>query len=115
VIKVVEKPKEWLSDYAVTGLYLYDNRVIKAAKNLEPSERGEIEIVDLHKFYLRRNELRATIFKGEWLDAGTFDSLLEASQTVKQKKLYKKFHPLVDKAIAEFNAELKEISKKKLN
>lgn len=113
-IRIVEKPKEWLSDFAVTGLYLYDGRVSKFAKALKPSSRGEIEISDLNSAYLRRGELKVTIFKGAWLDAGTFDSLLEAGRVVKQKKLYKKFHPLVDKAIAEFNAELKDICKKKL-
>jgi glucose-1-phosphate thymidylyltransferase len=112
--KIVEKPKEWLSDYAVTGLYLYDCRVIEAAKSLKPSERGEIEITDLNNFYLKKNELRVKVFEGEWLDAGTFDSLLAAGNIVKEKKLYKNFHPIVDSAIADFNCELKEICKKKL-
>jgi len=58
--------------------------------------------------------LKVTIFDGEWLDAGTFDSLLEAGRIVKQKKLYKKFHPIVNRAIAEFNLEMKNICKKKL-
>lgn len=113
-IKIVEKPKDWLSDYAATGLYLYDHRVVEAAKKLAPSERGEIEITDLNNFYLRKKELKVTIFDGEWLDAGTFDSLLEAGRIVKQKKLYKKFHPIVNRAIAEFNLEMKNICKKKL-
>ncbi|GBE16931.1 glucose-1-phosphate thymidylyltransferase 1 [bacterium BMS3Abin15] len=113
-IKIVEKPKEWLSDYVVTGLYLYDNRVVGAAKNLKPSERGEIEIVDLHNFYLEQGELKVTPFEGAYLDAGTHDSLSEASRVVKEKGIYKKFHPLVDKAITNFSQELKEISKKKL-
>ncbi len=111
---IVEKPKEWISDYIIPGLYLYDNRVVMAAKNLKPSERGEIEITDLHKFYLKKGELRVSVIKGAWLDAGTFDSLLEAGNVVKNKKLYKKFHPLVDRSIAEFNAEMKEIYKKRL-
>jgi len=111
---IVEKPKEWVSDYIIPGLYLFDRRVVKAAKSLKPSDRGEIEITDLHKFYLKKGELRVSVIKGAWLDAGTVDSLLEAGNVVKQKKLYKNFHPLVDKAIAEFNEELKGICKKKL-
>ncbi len=114
VEKIVEKPKEWLSDYAIVGLYLYDSRVIKTAKHLKPSERGELEIVDLHNFYLKKGELKVTVVKGAWLDAGTVDSLLEASQVVKRKKIYKRFHPIIEKAIMEYNTELKDICKKKL-
>ena len=112
--KIVEKPKEWISDYIIPGLYLYDQRVVKAAKRLKPSERGEIEIVGLHNFYLKKKELKVSVIKGAWLDAGTMDSLLEAGNIVKKKKLYKRFHPLIDKAINEFNEELKGICKKKL-
>lgn len=114
VFKIVEKPKEWISDYAIAGLYLYDQRVVAVAKKLKPSSRGEIEITDLHNFYLKKKELKVTIFDGAWLDAGTVDSLLEAGNIVKDKQLYKNFHPLIDLAIMEFNAELKEICKKKL-
>lgn len=113
-VEIVEKPKEWISDYAITGLYLYDNKVVEAAKNLKPSVRGEVEITDMHKFYLGKNELEVTTFEGSWLDAGTIDSLLEAGNIVKEKQLYKNFDPLVDAAIAEFNEELKTIAKKKL-
>ena len=114
VISIEEKPQQPKSNYSVTGLYVYDNRVAKIAKNLTPSVRGEIEITDLNNQYLAMGELVAQKIKGEWLDAGTFDSLLEASNIVKNKKLYKKFDPMVDKAIAEFNEELKGIAKKKL-
>jgi len=113
-VQIVEKPKEWISDYAITGLYLYDSRVVEAAKNLKPSARGEVEITDLHKFYLNLNELEVTTFEGKWMDAGTIDSLLEAGNIVKQKKLYKNFDPMIDAAIAEFNEELKAIAKKRL-
>lgn len=68
-IKIVEKPKEWISDYAVTGLYLFDKRVVRFAKNLKPSDRGEIEVTDLNNLYLKKGELKVTIFKGAWLDA----------------------------------------------
>lgn len=84
--KIVEKPKEWLSDYAVTGLYLYDNRVIGATKNLKPSARGELEIVDLHNYYLNLGELMVSTVEGAWLDAGTFDSLLEANLLAAKKE-----------------------------
>ncbi|MFH0969615.1 MAG: sugar phosphate nucleotidyltransferase [Patescibacteria group bacterium] len=113
-IKIVEKPKEWISDYAIPGLYIYDNQVLKVAKEVKPSDRGEIEITSLHNYYLEKGELEVGIVKGEWLDAGTFDSLLEAGNIVKKKEIYKKFDPLIEKAIAEFNEELKNIAKKKL-
>lgn len=113
-ISVIEKPTEFVSDYAITGLYLYDNRVIEIAKRLAPSDRGEIEITDINKKYLEMGELAVEKIEGAWLDAGTFDSLLEAGNIVKEKELYKKFDPLIDEAIAEFNAELKNIAKKKL-
>ncbi len=113
-IEVVEKPTEWLSDFAVTGLYIYDNRVVEVAKNAVPSERGEIEITSLQNFYLQKGELQVSIVEGEWLDAGTFDSLLEAGNIVKNKEIYKKFDPIIDQAIEEFNAELKVLAKKRL-
>lgn len=113
-VKIVEKPKKWISDYAVAGLYIYDNRVVKAAKKVKPSKRGEIEITDLNNYYLDLGELTVSPFKGEWLDAGTFDSLLEAGNIVKKKKLYEKFDPLINEAIAEFNEELKALAKKRL-
>lgn len=78
-IKIVEKPKEFLSDYAVTGLYIFDNRVSGIAKSLRPSARNELEITDIHNWYLERGELKADVVNGEWIDAGTFDSLLKAS------------------------------------
>ncbi|MFH1838362.1 MAG: sugar phosphate nucleotidyltransferase [Candidatus Kuenenbacteria bacterium] len=113
-IKIVEKPKEWISDYAVPGLYIYDNRVIEVAKTVKPSYRGEIEITDLQNWFLKRGELEVGIIKGKWFDAGTFDSLLEASQCVKEKKLYENFHPIINEAIKEFNEELKALTKIKI-
>ncbi|TSC53182.1 MAG: Glucose-1-phosphate thymidylyltransferase [Parcubacteria group bacterium LiPW_39] len=114
VISIEEKPARPKSNYCVTGAYVFDWRVVAIAKNLKPSDRGEIEITDINNKYLMMGELAVEKIKGEWLDAGTFDSLLEAGHIVKNKKLYKNFHPLIDKAIAAFNAELKEICKKKL-
>ena len=83
--EIVEKPKKWISDYAITGLYLYDKRVVEIAEKLKPSERGELEIVDLHKWYLEQGELDVSIVKGIWEDAGTFDSLLAVQQLAKDK------------------------------
>ncbi|MFA6184430.1 MAG: sugar phosphate nucleotidyltransferase [Parcubacteria group bacterium] len=113
-VEIVEKPNNWISDYAVTGLYLYDNQSVEIAKKMKPSKRGEIEITDINKYYLKKKKLEVTLFDGEWLDAGTPDSLLEASQIVKEKGISKNFHPILKKAIEEFNEELKIRSKKKL-
>lgn len=112
--KIVEKPKEWISDYAVPGLYIYDNRVAEIAKSVKPSARGEVEIADLNNWYLDKGELEVGMVKGKWLDAGTFDSLLEAGLYVKEKKLYENFDPKINEAIVEFNEELKALAKKKL-
>lgn len=114
VLSIEEKPEKPKSNFAQTGAYVYDNQVIEIAKNLKPSDRGEIEITDLNLKYLEMGELNIEIINGEWLDAGTFDSLLEASKIVKEKEIYKNFDPRVDQAIQEFNAELKNIAKKKL-
>jgi len=83
--KIVEKPKDWMSDYAVTGLYVYDHRVVEIAKNLQPSGRGELEITDINIKYLEMGELEVGIVNGAWIDAGTFDSLLEAQILAKEK------------------------------
>lgn len=84
-VKIEEKPKEWLSDYAITGLYIYDSRVVEAAKQVQPSERGELEITELHNWYLKKGELEVAMVNGEWIDAGTFDSLLRAQNFAKEK------------------------------
>lgn len=83
--KIIEKPKEYLSNYAVTGLYVYDNRVIEIAKKMKASERGELEITDVNNWFLSVDELSVAEVKGEWLDAGTFDSLLRAQIFAKEK------------------------------
>jgi len=83
--KIVEKPQEFLSNYAVTGLYVYDNRVVEVAKNMKPSSRGELEITDVNNWYLAKGELEVAMVNGEWLDAGTFDSLLKAQNFAKEK------------------------------
>lgn len=113
-VSIEEKPAKPKSNYAVTGLYTYDNRVIEIAKKLKPSERGEKEITDVNNKYLEMGELTVNKINGAWLDAGTFDALLEASTIVKEKKICKNFDPKIDQAITEFNEELKAIAKKRL-
>ena len=83
--KIVEKPKAHISDFAVTGLYLYDNPVVGIAKNLKPSGRGELEITDVNNVYLEKGELSVSAVGGQWLDAGTFDSLLAANLLAAKK------------------------------
>ena len=86
-----EKPKNPKSDWAVTGLYIYDDQVGSYARKLKKSDRGEYEITDINNIYLEQDKMRAELLDKNytWLDTGTFDSLLEASNYV--KKFQKEF------------------------
>ncbi len=114
VISIEEKPSNPRSNYAVTGAYAYDSRVVKIAKSLKPSNRDEVEIVDVHNKYLEIEELKVEKIKGAWLDAGTFDSLLKAGNIVKEKGISRNFDPRIEAAVKKFNQNLRELAKKKL-
>lgn len=86
VISIEEKPKNPKSNYGQPGFYLYDNTVFERIKTLKPSPRGELEITDLNNTYLQDKKLKVGIINGRWIDAGTFDSLLEANIFVAKKK-----------------------------
>ncbi len=81
-LSIEEKPKQPKSNYAVTGVYVYDSQVVEIAKQLQPSSRGEIEITDVNNIFLQKGQLDVRIIEKPWFDAGTFDSLLEASEYI---------------------------------
>ena len=82
IVSIEEKPARPKSDYAVTGIYMYDDRVFEAIRTLRPSARGELEITDVNNWYLERGELACELLDGWWTDAGTFDSLHRAGNLV---------------------------------
>ena len=82
IVSIEEKPKVPKSKYAVTGIYMYDNKVFDIIRTLKPSHRGELEITDVNNAYIEAGTLTWEILDGWWTDAGTFDSLLRASQLV---------------------------------
>jgi len=84
VVGIEEKPKQPKSNYAVVGIYLYDATVFEKIRRLKPSGRGELEITDVNNFYIAEGKLTYEILEGWWTDAGTFDSLLRASNLVAQ-------------------------------
>ena len=113
IINIIEKPKKFISNFAVTGIYFYDNNVCNIASNLKPSFRNELEITDINNFYIKKNKLDYFKIKpgGVWLDAGTEKSLLQSSlyiQTMQERQNIQISSPEI---IAYQN---KWISKKKL-
>lgn len=79
IIEIVEKPSQPPSDFAVTGLYIYDNKVFDYIRDCKPSPRGELEITDVNNFYIKSGQLTWAELEGYWLDAGNFESLLAAN------------------------------------
>ncbi len=84
IVEIIEKPQQPISDYAVTGIYFYDNGVFDICKTLKPSKRGELEITDVNNHYLQRGDLTFDILDGWWTDAGTVESLYRAASLVAQ-------------------------------
>lgn len=82
VVRIEEKPADPKSQYAVIGVYMYDNRVFEIIKTLKPSGRGELEITDVNNAYIESGDLSWDVIEGWWTDAGTFDSLLKASNLI---------------------------------
>ena len=89
IINISEKPQNPKSKFAVSGLYVYDSQVFKYIKKIHPSKRGELEITDVNNFYIQENKMAYEIIKGFWLDAGTFESLFNASKEIRKKQLNK--------------------------
>jgi glucose-1-phosphate thymidylyltransferase len=85
IVRIEEKPKVPASNYAVTGIYMYDGEVFDIVKGLKPSRRGELEITDVNNVYIETGKMEYDILDGWWTDAGTFESLLRASNLVSQK------------------------------
>lgn len=83
IVSIEEKPKNPKSDYAVTGIYMFDNEVFEIIKTLKPSDRGELEITDVNNAYIQKQQLSFDILEGWWTDAGTHDSLVRANELAK--------------------------------
>ena len=82
IARIIEKPPDPPSNYAVIGIYMYDEQVFQFIRGLQPSARGELEITDVNNFYLDQGTLEYEILDGWWTDAGTFESLLRATNLV---------------------------------
>ena len=87
LIGIEEKPKQPKSNFACTGLYMYDNQVFDVIKTLKPSQRGEFEITDVNNFYIKQGTATHEILEGFWSDAGTFKTLFESSEFMRKKEL----------------------------
>ena len=113
VKSIIEKPKKPKSNYAITGLYFYDNNVINYAKKIKPSKRGELEITDINNCYLNDKKLNVEVFSRgfSWMDTGNADSMLEASTLIKTIEMR---HGLKIACLEEIAFKKKWITKKKL-
>lgn len=109
VISIAEKPALPKSNFAIPGIYIFDQEVSRIARTLKPSARGELEIVDIHQHYLAHKQLDVRVIEGAWFDAGTHDRLLEASVYVKDKKLGDRFDPIITEALGDFNQAYKRM------
>lgn len=109
VISIEEKPSAPKSDYAIPGIYIFEPSVVSAAKNLVPSERGEIEITDLHRYYLEQGMLDVRVIEGAYFDTGTHESLFEAGAYVREHDFRSRFDPRINEALADFNTEFKRL------
>lgn len=87
VVSIIEKPTKPKSNYAVTGLYIYDNSVVDKAKSLKPSARGELEITDINNLYLKAGTLDVAFVSGSWLDTGTFEAMYQATSFIRDHHL----------------------------
>ncbi|MBI4005378.1 MAG: NTP transferase domain-containing protein [Gammaproteobacteria bacterium] len=86
ILEIEEKPRDPKSSFAVVGLYFFDNQVFDVIRNIKPSDRGELEITAVNNAYIQMNQLRYSICKGRWTDAGTFESLFEANKILLENK-----------------------------
>lgn len=109
VLSLEEKPSSPKSSFAIPGIYIFDAEAPQIAKKLKPSERGELEVVDIQKHYLEDGTLDVRVVDGAWFDTGTHDSLLEASVYAKEKKLGEGFDPMINEALQEFAKEYKRM------
>ncbi|HIP50386.1 MAG TPA: hypothetical protein EYG99_02965, partial [Candidatus Pacebacteria bacterium] len=114
VTNIVEKPESPESNLAVTGAYIYDNEVIEASRNLKASERGELEIVDLHNYYLNKGELQLSKLNGAWFDAGTKESLREVDAFAADNGFVDEFDPILLDALEKGFAQNKAMGKAQL-
>lgn len=89
LLRIIEKPASPPSQYAVTGMYMYDEDVFEIIRGLEPSERGQLEITDVNNAYIQRDTMTYAIFDGWWTDAGTFESLYRANERIAQEQISK--------------------------
>lgn len=94
IIEIIEKPKKFISPYAVTGLYVYDYNVFDIIKKLKPSNRGELEITDVNNTYIKERKMDYEIVKGFWSDAGQFESLYRASTFAREKEIKRQFNSM---------------------